>query len=271
MEALGLVTGTVPSDADAIDLFAGDSMNDTSAHAANATALIRAEASISVVIPTYNRPHLVDRCLRALLIQAQAPEEVVVVNDASADATRTVLRAWQRRALPFALRVVDLSENGGPSRARNRGVQDATGDWLAFTDDDCEPEADWIKALASQAGAVSPTVAGIGGAVLPAAHGLVADYMTVNRILDPPPSCSYLVTANCMFRRAVFLAVGGFNEKLSKPGGEDPGLSFAVTDAGYELSFCPGATVRHHYRESAMDFIKTFYRYGRGVRHVMGR
>lgn len=227
--------------------------------------------AVSVVVPTHNRAKLVDRCLRALAAQLHPPSDVVVIDDASSDSTQDLLRAWQQRHLPFCLRLERMARNGGPARARNRGVELVRGEWIAFTDDDCEPEPGWLRALVNEAQRALPNVAGIGGRVLPASPGLVADYMTIHGILDPPPSCKYLVTANCIFRRSVFLAVGGFDEAVTKPGGEDPGLSFAITRAGHALTFCAEAVVRHHYRESAIDFLRTFFRYGRGVRLVMGR
>ena len=231
-----------------------------------------AAPGLSVVIPTYSRAEQLDRCLHALLAQAVAPTEVIVVDDATpSGSTPAVLERWKDRPTSFRLHVERLLRNGGPARARNAGVKIATGTWVAFTDDDCEPEPGWVAALQCAASGAGAKVAGIGGRVLPATTGLVSEYMTMHRILEPPPSCSYLVTANCMYRRSVFESVGGFDERVRQPGGEDPGLSFMVTDAGHQLGFCPEAVVRHHYRESALDFLKTFYRYGRGVRLVVGR
>jgi GT2 family glycosyltransferase len=224
--------------------------------------------SISVVIATHQRAVLIDRCLRALEAQVFPATEVIVIDDASADRTPAVLREWVRRP-SINIRAQRLEVNGGPARARNRGIALAHGEWVAFTDDDCAPEPDWLAAMAARAKAAPDAVAGVGGRVRPMAPGLVADYMTVHRILEPPSSCSYIVTSNCIYRRRVLLEVGGFNENVRTPGGEDPGLSFAVRQAGYSLGFCPEAVVRHHYRESIVDFIKTFYRYGRGCRLVM--
>jgi len=227
--------------------------------------------SVSVVVPTHNRVGLLERCLQALVAQLQPPAEIIVVDDASSDSTKDLLRAWQQRPLPFRMYCEHLAQNRGPAYARNQGVERARGEWIAFTDDDCEPESGWLKALVNEAQKALPNVAGIGGRVLPTAPGLVAEYMTIHGILDLPPSCKYLVTANCIFRRSVVLAVGGFDATVTKPGGKDPGLSFAVTRAGNALMFCADAVVRHHYRESAIDFLRTFFRYGRGVRLVMDR
>jgi len=233
------------------------------------TAYSSCQAAPSVIIATYKREALLDRCLAALAAQTLAAAEVIVVDDASTDRTPEVLRAWAARS-SLPLRIERLAQNGGPARARNHGIRLAGGAWVAFTDDDCEPQPEWLAALAANAAAAPETVAGIGGRVLPAAPGLIADYMTLHRILDPPPSCSYIVTANCIYRRSVLLEVGGFDQMVREPGGEDPGLSFAVRRAGHSLAYCQEAVVRHHYRESALNFLRTFYRYGRGCRLVMG-
>ncbi len=225
--------------------------------------------STAVVIATYNRAGLLERCLRALAQQTWTPDQVIVVDDGSTDGTQVLLNAWVTCGnLPIlALR----QENTGPAAARNRGIRAAEADFVAFTDDDCEPDPGWLEALAETLAAAPPGYAGIGGRVLPAHTGLVADYMTFHRILEPPNSCSYLVTANCLYRRGVLVEVGGFDERVAWPGGEDPGLSSKVTDAGYRLGYCEQAVVRHHYREGLRAFARTFFRYGRGCRVVMDR
>ena len=226
----------------------------------------------SVVVATFSRPQQLGRCLGSLRDQRAPPEEVIIIDDGSlGETTARVLRPWQEQQLPFELRVQWLSRNGGPARARNVGIKMARAPWIAFTDDDCEPRPDWLSVLSYAAVNAPEDVAGIGGRVVAASNGLVSEFMSLHRILEPPASCSYLVTANCTYRRDVLVAVGGFDERVRHPGGEDPGLSFAVRDAGYGLMFCPAAIVGHHYRESTLDFLKTFYRYGRGVRLVMGR
>lgn len=216
--------------------------------------------STSVVIPTFNRAASLERCLRALPLDL----EVVVVDDGSTDGTPGVPERVSHPRLRFIRK-----SNGGPATARNRGTRTATGSIIVFTDDDCVPSPGWPWPLVDRLSREPPSVGGVGGRVLPLGNGLVSRYSTFHRILEPPQSCSYLVTANCAYRREAFEAVGGFDESIRKPGGEDPDLAFRVRARGYGLAFEPSALVRHDYRENPLDLARTFYRYGKGCAHVV--
>lgn len=221
----------------------------------------------SVVVPTRDRPALLTQCL-ASLSKTRGIGEVIIVDDGSSQDAANIVAAAAARHGYTLLR--DHSSRG-PAAARNRGWSHASGDLIAFTDDDCVVDEGWLEALSAALEAAPSQVAGVGGKVLPATPGLVSDYMTLHRILEPPRSLSYLVTANACFRRSALRAVGGFDEAVRTPGGEDPGLCFALRRLGYTFREAPDAVVRHHYRESLKDFLKTFYRYGRGCRVVMDR
>lgn len=215
---------------------------------------------VSVVVPTFNRAHLVGRCLGAL-----PPDiEVVVVDDGSTDATGQRVREVSHPDLHYLRK-----ENGGPASARNLGIRRATGDAIAFTDDDCVPAEGWVRSLAGRLDREEMDVAGVGGRVLPLRDGWVGRYSTFHRILETPSSGSYLVTANALYRREVLEKVGGFDESIRQPGGEDPDLSFRVAKMGYRFVYEPSAVVRHDYRESMVDFAQTLYRYGKGCSHVL--
>jgi glycosyltransferase involved in cell wall biosynthesis len=84
----------------------------------------------SVVIPTYNRATLVSRAISSVLDQLYQPVEVIVVDDGSTDATETVVRGFGG-----IVRYV-WQQNGGGATARNRGVREATSEWVAFLDSD---------------------------------------------------------------------------------------------------------------------------------------
>jgi len=89
---------------------------------------------VSAVIPTRNRPELVCRAVRSALNQSYKHLEVVVVVDGPDEATVEMLKALQESRL----RVVELPENVGGSEARNVGVRNANGEWIALLDDDDE-------------------------------------------------------------------------------------------------------------------------------------
>jgi succinoglycan biosynthesis protein ExoO len=89
---------------------------------------------ISVVIAAFECASFVRRAIDSALAQQDVSLEVIVVDDCSKDETLNVLNAIAK--LDDRVRIVSLSENGGPSRARNAGFEAATGDWLAVLDAD---------------------------------------------------------------------------------------------------------------------------------------
>src|ERR1044071_7041476 len=86
---------------------------------------------VSVVIPTRDRAHLLQRTLASVLKQSIDSLEVIVVDDASNDAASTAAAAAHPR-----VRLLRNPEPSGVSVARNRGIAAARGDWIAFCDDD---------------------------------------------------------------------------------------------------------------------------------------
>jgi glycosyltransferase involved in cell wall biosynthesis len=93
---------------------------------------VRTKTSISVVIPTYNRAELVLRALRSVLAQTRPAEQVIVVDDGSTDDTGPLVR------IQFGSVDYLAQENRGVSAARNRGIEVATGEWIALLDSDDE-------------------------------------------------------------------------------------------------------------------------------------
>jgi glycosyltransferase involved in cell wall biosynthesis len=91
-------------------------------------------ASVSVVIPTYNCADLLPRAIESAYAQTNPPLEVVVINDGCTDDTDEVVRALAPR-LPSTFRY-EVKPNGGEASARNAGVKLATGDYIAFLDQD---------------------------------------------------------------------------------------------------------------------------------------
>lgn len=89
---------------------------------------------ISIIMPCYNCEALIDETLESLEQQTCKDFEVICVNDGSKDTTAEKLEAWKAKGA-FAMKVIH-QENGGVSRARNRGIQEATGEYLMFLDSD---------------------------------------------------------------------------------------------------------------------------------------
>lgn len=89
---------------------------------------------VSVIIPTYNREKTILRALNSVLNQTYSNIEVLVIDDGSTDATAELVKGIKDERVNYIV----LEKNGGPSNARNAGVQMAEGEWIAFQDsDDC--------------------------------------------------------------------------------------------------------------------------------------
>ena len=100
----------------------------------------------SIIIPTYNRPERLKACLNSLSCLDYPPDrfEVIIVDDGSSMSLAEIVAPFQRK---FAIELIHQA-NSGPATARNRGSECASGRFIAFTDDDCQPDPNWLTALA---------------------------------------------------------------------------------------------------------------------------
>lgn len=223
------------------------------------------ELPLTVVVPCFGRLQLTRRLLESL---SASPDrfQVILVDDASPEPIGPLLRDFEHRLDVVCLR---QPKGQGPGAARNRGIASARTPLIAFTDNDCVVQPSWPRELAVYLQDAPPMVAGIGGRTLAIGEDVFSRYYSYHKLLDPYPyqgSYLYVVTANCAFRRSILEEVGGFDEDMRQPGGEDPGLCFKVLERGYRLHYRKEAVVHHHYRPSLVDFARTLFRYGRGCR-----
>jgi len=98
---------------------------------------------VTVIIPTRNREKALKICLNSFTKQTIFPKEIIVVDNSSTDNTREVISSFEEK-LP--VRYI-FEGKIGPSFARNRGIQEARGDLLAFTDSDCLPGKRWVEEI----------------------------------------------------------------------------------------------------------------------------
>ncbi len=102
---------------------------------------MKTECLVSVVIPAYNAENSIKKCLNAVMSQTYKNIEVIVVDDGSHDDTFNVCSKYVDK--DSRIRVI-RQNNGGPSKARNHGIAEATGDYIVFWDSDDYPEPDLI-------------------------------------------------------------------------------------------------------------------------------
>ncbi len=208
----------------------------------------------SIIIPAYNARHTLAACLNALQQQTvpQALRETIVIDDGSTDGTGQL-------AAQLGAKVLYQAKNCGQAAARNLGVRHAQGEIICFTDADCEPQPDWLAQLTAPLHA-NPALSAVKGVYRTRQKALTArfvqaEYEEKYERLRQFARISFVDTYSAAYRRAVLLAVGGFDERF--PVAEDRELSYRIAAAGYEMVFQPQAVVYHlHANNPRAYFIK---------------
>lgn len=220
---------------------------------------------ISVIIPTHDRVQELTRCLRALSHQIYPPEcfEVIIVDDGG------TTRKAQVDAFSNRLNMTFISQSqAGPAAARNAGAKRARGMFLAFTDDDCMPNSDWLQNLAA-CFAETPTHI-IGGRTLNALRSNV--YSAVSQaIIDNaysyynavPNHARFFATNNLAIPAKGFRSLGGFDTSFKAA--EDRDLCDRWLHSGYQMTYAPETVVYHAHALTLGAFCRQHFAYGRGA------
>jgi GT2 family glycosyltransferase len=231
-------------------------------------ASLRASPSFSVIICTRNGRQRIGTCLAAISRMRGGGFETIVVDDGSDDGTA------DRVAADFPqVRLLRL-EPSGLSAARNAGAAIARHEILAFTDDDCEPDIEWIARL--RRAFLDGQFAAAGGPNLPpeattwreavvrAAPGAPSHVMLTDEEAEHLPGCNIAVT------KAAFDAIGGF-DPLFRTAGDDVDFCWRLRDAGFRLGFAPGAFVWHWRRPHIGAFLRQQLGYGRAEKLLLAK
>ena len=214
----------------------------------------------SVVVPTRDRPALLERCLAAVS-EAAPGAEVVVVDDGSADAPAVEVAARRHGA------VLVRTSRAGAAAARNAGARRATTEIVLLTDDDCVPERGWGDALAARV-AASPPLTIVGGRTQPGPSAFVrASQSVIATVERATPFCA---TSNVGCHRQTLLAVP-FDESFREASGEDRDWCARVLEAGGGVVHEPRALLLHLPAAGARAFWRRHVRYGRGGRRLRHR
>lgn len=213
---------------------------------------------VSVVICTLNRAGSLGATLEALRYQSWHDFEVVVVNGPSDDGTEALLAGWADRIKVARCPVPNLSVS------RNIGIRAASGDVVAFLDDDALPEFDWLTQALP---AFVDDVAGVGGPVFDhTGFAMQYVYAAANRFAEVdsrtdlpyddqclPGSFQfpYVQGTNALFLRDALLQIGGFDETYEYYLDETD-VCCRLVDRGYVIRQLPNAFVHHKFLPSGM-------------------
>jgi GT2 family glycosyltransferase len=228
--------------------------------------------AVSVIVCTYNRCEKLRRSLEAIAAAALAseiPVEMIVVDNNSSDATEAVVEAFAR-ASPIPVRRV-LESSQGLSYARNRGIREAQGDIIAFTDDDCIADPGWIAAIAKEF-AAAPEVMIVGGRVdLHAPEDRPVTIRPIDervRYSSADQIYGHIIGCNMTFRRRLVDRIGGFDPALGDRYGvtaDDIDFAYRALRSGAGIVFAPDARVRHdHGRRTDAEIARLQRTYLRG-------
>lgn len=199
---------------------------------------------VAVVVATYNRATRL-ACLIAALDDQQGLEfEVILVDDASTDGTPAELERLCA-ATHHPARFIRLAHNSGPAVARNAGWRVASAPIIAFTDDDCLPQAGWLVALV--AGFAHADI--VQGATFPD-PALARSIGPFGHTIDVTSENGVYETCNIAYRRSLLEKLGGFDEGFRHPYGEDMDLAWRAKKAGGRSTFAGDARVQHEVRQS---------------------
>ncbi|MBI3008828.1 MAG: glycosyltransferase, partial [Candidatus Omnitrophica bacterium] len=166
--------------------------------------------------------------------------KVIVVDDGSTDKTGSIAQG-------YAVRYI-RQENQGPAVARNKGVQEAKGDIVLFTDSDCVSDKNWIGEMVRPFDA--PEVVAVKGVYKTNQKSLVARFAQIEfeeryKMLKRADSIDMIDTYSAGFRREIFLKAGGFDASFPSANNEDTELSYRMSKLGFKMVFNPEAKVYH--------------------------
>src|SRR5438128_5963809 len=216
---------------------------------------------VSVVVCTYNGARTIRDCLEGLQALAYPNYEVIVVDDGSTDRTATIAREYGCRVI--------RTENCGLSDARNTGWQAATGEIVAYIDDDAYPDPHWLHYLANTfLNTMNVTHAAVGGPNLPPpTDGPVAECVAhapggPTHVLLSDREAEHIPGCNMAFRTSCLEAIGGFDPQF-QVAGDDVDVCWRLQQQGWTLGFSPAAVVWHHRRNSIGAYLRQQNGYGK--------
>jgi len=210
---------------------------------------------VSVIIPTYNRPAYLEKCIESLLKQRKAPDEIIVIVRLSDTASYKILEKYQARAhASLPIKLIEIARPG-IVYAENRGLKAAMGDIVCFMDDDATAPENWIADIVRHYER-DPSIGGVGGPVITIINNNPVNLVISSRMTwfgkriagnTKMPAdireVDLLNGCNMSFRRSLLT---GFDEYLLpywRRFEDDACLS--VKERGYKIIYDPALTVQH--------------------------
>ncbi len=216
---------------------------------------------VSVIVPVRDEEHSIRELLDSLLQQTRPPDEIVITDGGSVDATPQIIEEYIQQGAPVRLIRTDGSL---PGRARNLSAAQASFNWLGFTDAGIRVAKDWLETLVARA-EEDDSIDVVYGSWQPVTDTFFKQCAAIAYV-PPPSSQNGLVVrprsiASTLLRREAWQAVNGFPEDLRSA--EDLVFMDRVENAGYRSVFEPRAQVYWDLRPTLAATFKRFLVYSR--------
>jgi glycosyltransferase involved in cell wall biosynthesis len=211
---------------------------------------------VSLYIPCFNSEQVIEQCITAILSQTRVPDEIIVVDDGSADRTAEI-------ASRYRVKVASHAVNLGIGAARNTGIRSSSGDLVASIDADCVARPDWLETLMRCL--EDELVAGAGGRLIETKCESLPDRWRTSHmrqdwgeefVANPP----FLFGNNTLFRKAALEKAGQYNEKL-RTNFEDVTMGRKLTQLGFNTSYEPRAVVEHLRTDTIASILRTNWKW----------
>ncbi len=221
---------------------------------------------ISVVVCTYNGSATLADCLRSLTRLVYPDYEVIVVDDGSTDTTPEI-------ASRFPVRYHRQPTNGGLSLARNVGLAMATGEIVAYIDDDAEADPHWLYFIAAS---LKRTAVAVGGPNF--AHpkdGFVAQCVDQSpgnpvHVLLNDELAEHIPGCNMAYKKPALESIGGF-DPTHHVAGDDVDVCWKLLTREQRIVYSPSAMVYHRRRPTVRAFLRQQKNYGFAEGHLVDR
>ena len=221
---------------------------------------------VSVVVCCYNAAATLDECLRSLATLDYPNYEVIVIDDGSKDGTHQIAEKYKMQCIRVP--------NGGLSKARNLGIENARGEIIAFTDSDAYADHDWLYYMVSALEEHDASAVG-GPNLCPPEDGFVAQCVDQSPgnptcVLVDNERAEHIPGCNMAFRKEAFDVAGKFDAQ-HRAAGDDVDLCWRLLLTERKIVYHPSAVVWHHRRPTVRGYLRQQKGYGFAEAHLQKR
>jgi cellulose synthase/poly-beta-1,6-N-acetylglucosamine synthase-like glycosyltransferase len=224
---------------------------------------------VSIVVGIRNEEQYIAECIESLLEQDYPKDkyETIIVDGMSTDKSQDIVKQYPVKLL--------LNEKMNVAAARNLGVKEAKGDFIAFTDGDCKADKHWLKTLVNEIKNAGKDVACVGGpnlifdddptfakvvgyaqeTFLGSGGSAQANNSSKKKYVQSLPNC------NALYKKSIIENIGYFDEHFVI--GQDGDLNHRISKEGYRFLYIPEAKVWHHRRGNIKIFSARMFKYGK--------